>query len=76
MTRTKSFDTRKDGLEEFTKNQPEFVLYHITGLDFRGRRFKIVTAHAMHAQGFNIYNGSIWGVLPNGKRRLLCRVYN
>ena len=54
----------------------KFKLYHITGVDRYGKRFRIVTAHAMHAQGFNLWNGSIWGVESNGKRRLLSRVYN
>ncbi len=53
-----------------------FVRYEITGVDRYGKRFKLTTSNVIHAQGINLWNGSKWGVLPNGKRKLLVRVYN
>ncbi len=55
-----------------------FVAYHVTGTDVSGRRFKRVYNYAgiLWAMGVNLYNGSVWGVCADGKRKLLKRVYN
>ncbi len=52
------------------------TIYHITGVDTKGKRFRIITDNVIHAQGINLYRGSKWEILPNGKRKLLVRVYN
>jgi hypothetical protein len=49
--------------------------YHVTGVDTRGRRFKIVTTSWMHARGINVWNGSRW-LVRDGRRTLIERVYN
>ena len=54
----------------------KYVRYDVTGVDTRGKRFKITTTCARHAAGINLYNGSKWGVTDDGKRHLLARVYN
>jgi len=51
------------------------TLYHVTGVDRSGKRFKIVTSNGMHAVCINIWRGSVWEV-TNGKRKLIKRVYN
>jgi len=49
--------------------------YVITGVDVRGKRFKITTSNYIHAMGINLYRGSVWKV-EAGKRRLIKRVFN
>jgi hypothetical protein len=50
--------------------------YVVTGVDTRGRRFTpIHTDNPVHADGINLYRGSLWGV-RNGKRTLIRRVWN
>ena len=50
--------------------------YHITGVDRGGKRFKIVTNNRIHAEGINLWTGTKWEVLPNGKRKILVRIWN
>jgi len=50
-------------------------VYHVTGVDTRGRRFKITTASWLHARGINVWNGSRW-LVRDGRRTLIERVYN
>lgn len=50
--------------------------YEVTGVSVHGKRFKIVTTNYLYARGINLYRGSVWERLPNGKRRLLWRVWN
>lgn len=52
------------------------MTYHITGVDRRGKRFKIVTNNRIHAEGINLWRGTKWEVLPNGKRKILVRIWN
>lgn len=52
------------------------MTYHVTGVDRSGRRFRIVTTSHMHAMCINLWRGSVWAVLDNGKRKLIKRVYN
>ena len=49
--------------------------YHVTGVDVRGRRFKIVTTSWAYARGINVWNGSRW-LVRDGRRTLIERVYN
>lgn len=54
----------------------DYVEYHVTGLTVHGTRFKRVYQHLGWAWGVNLYNGSLWGVRPDGTRKLLKRAYN
>lgn len=51
------------------------MMYHITGVDVKGRRFKITTSNYMHAMCINIWRGTVWRV-ENGKRTAIKRVFN
>jgi len=54
-----------------------FKEFHVTGKRRDGRRFKRMKFSRFSiADGINIYEGSVWGVQENGKRKLLKRVYN
>ena len=54
-----------------------FVEFHVTGVDIRGKRFKRMTFSSFHtANMINLWQGSVWGVLESGRRKLLKRVYN
>lgn len=52
----------------------------VTGVDTSGKRFK--SSHSSNTQGAmtafstNLWQGSVWGILKDGKRKLLKRVYN
>ena len=52
------------------------AFYEVTGVDRGGRRFKIVTNSPWHCLHTNVYSGTRWAVMPNGKRRVISRVYN
>jgi len=56
--------------------QNSSVTYHITGIDTRGKRFKIVTDNPIHAQGINLFNGTKWIVFTDGRREIIQRVIN
>jgi len=49
------------------------VTYEVTGVDRNGKRFKICTDNHIHALGINLWKGTKWLVLPNGKRKILFR---
>ena len=54
-----------------------FVEFHVTGISFSGRRFKRMTFGSFKAANMiNLWKGSVWGVLENGQRKLLKKVYN
>jgi hypothetical protein len=54
-----------------------FKEFHVTGSYTSGRRFKRMTFSSFaSADMINLWNGSVWGVLENGNRKLLKRVYN
>lgn len=54
-----------------------FKEFHVTGELRNGRRFKRMTFGSFEAaRMINIYNGSVWGILENGRRKLIKRVYN
>jgi len=50
-------------------------MYHVTGVDRTGKRFKVITDNWRYAAGINVWQGSKW--LVRGKKRfLISRVYN
>lgn len=50
--------------------------YVVTGRLFNGKRFRCTTASRMHAFGIALWRGSVWVILPTGKRKRLKRVAN
>jgi hypothetical protein len=50
-------------------------VYHVTGVDREGKRFKIVTKDWNYAANINLWRGSRW-LVRAGKRWLINRVYN
>ena len=54
----------------------KYTSYIVTGVDRDGRRFKKQYSEPRWAFGINLWRGSVWGMLKNGKRKLLRRVYN
>lgn len=51
--------------------------FHVTGVLYNSTtRFKSVYSSFNTAMMINIWRGSVWAVLSNGKRRLVKRVYN
>lgn len=57
-------------------NSLAYVEFHVTGILCNGVRFKKVYSSALFAMSINLYRGSVYGVLDDGKRKLLKRVYN
>ena len=53
-----------------------YVNFTITGTDRQGRRIPARSGSFLYLRGFNYWTKSMWGVLPNGKRKLLYRVVN
>ena len=53
----------------------KMITYVITGVDVKGKRFKITTSNWIHASGINLYRGTVWKVV-DGKRKLIYRVWN
>ena len=54
-----------------------FKEFHVTGKRRDGKRFKRMKFSRLSiADTINIYQGSVWGVQENGKRKLIKRVYN
>ena len=58
------------------KSAENSVTYNVTGVTRNGRRFKIVTSNAIHAAGINLWRGTLWRVLPGGRREIVRRVWN
>lgn len=55
----------------------EFIRYDITGVLYRSnKRFRSTYTNYFYAMSINLWHGSVWGVMSNGKRRLLKRVVN
>jgi len=50
--------------------------YVITGTDRDGKRFKIETSTLAYALAHNVYNGTLWELLDNGKRKRIKMWYN
>lgn len=54
----------------------DYIKYDVTGITSSGKRFSLRYSSSALAFGINLWCGSVWGVLPSGKRKLLKRVYN
>ena len=55
----------------------EITEYHVTGVDREGKRFKFVFGSRMHALGINLWQGTVWKVNTETKKRTaIKRVYN
>lgn len=59
----------------------DFVKFIVCGVIYKSRkRFRLIydgTFNGYHtAININLYNGTVWGVLDNGKRKLIKRVNN
>ena len=52
------------------------TVYQVTGITRDGKRFKITTTNVIHAGGINLFRGTLWEVLPSGRRKVLRRVWN
>ena len=54
-----------------------FKEFHVTGKLRDGRRFKRLKFSSFaSANMINLWNGSVWGIQEDGKRKLLKRVCN
>ena len=49
--------------------------YDVTGITVDGKRFKLTTTKWWHANGINLFRGSVW-LVRDGKRTLVKRVWN
>lgn len=49
--------------------------YCVTGVDRRGKRFRLTFNNWFAARCINVWRGSKW-LVRNGKRTLICRIYN
>ena len=43
--------------------------YVITGIDRKGKRFKITTGNLHYAYGFNVWRGNLWEIQEDGRRK-------
>lgn len=58
-------------------NTGDFISYKITGKDRQGKRFCPKTsANWLFINMYNIWRGTLWGILPNGKKVRLKSYYN
>ena len=74
ISKNKSATTQSK--EVIVKNK-KYIRFEITGTLKNGRRFKPMVFDSFRsASMINIWEGSIWGVKQDGKRKLLRRVYN
>lgn len=59
------------------RDMGDFVRYVVTGKLYNSNtRFRREFQMARWAFSINLWNGRVWGVLPNGKRKLLKTVTN
>jgi len=56
-------------------NDKRIISFCITGTDKANKRFKIERANYFHIACINVWKGTLWGILSNGRRTRL-RVYN
>lgn len=50
--------------------------YIITGKDRKGKRFRIEVNSYIQVATYNIWQGNIWILLDNNKRKLVKRIIN
>lgn len=53
-----------------------YVAFEATGIDRDGRRNPCRRGSFHYLRGLNYWMKSMWGILPDGRRKLLYRVYN
>lgn len=54
-----------------------FTSFIVTGVLYRGGRFPAIhTTNFHYAMCINLWRGTVWGVLPNGRRRRIKQVCN
>ena len=71
---SENFDDVSEEIQPFDIGIKPHRNYKITGVDRNGKRFKpIYTNFPKH---FNIYCGTVWNILPNGKLTKAYNVYN
>jgi hypothetical protein len=51
------------------------LIYIVTGMDKDGKQFKLGPTSLFHAINISSWNGSPWRQIPDGKRKLIKRVY-
>jgi hypothetical protein len=62
---------------EITIDPNEFDSFVITYREYRRNTVKRMTTKSIrHAFGINLWNGRVWGIRPNGSRKLLKTVIN
>ena len=66
---------RKFAVEQTIDLTP-YVAFEATGVDRNGRRNSPYRGPLAYIRGLNYWRKSVWGILPNGRRKLLYRVYN
>lgn len=57
-------------------NGTDYVSFVATGVDRRGKRFRITSDNWLYIAGVNVWRGNKWGILPTGKRKLIQSVFN
>ena len=67
------FTKNPDGTKSWKSEKGDY--YEITGIAKNGCRFSRTTASWIHANGINLWHGSVW-LVRNGKRHLIKRVTN
>ena len=75
-SRAKASPLRRDSDGTLHWHANDFSEYHVTGVDTEGRRFKQAHKHWPTANGINLWNGTVWGVTPEGRRHRIKRVMN
>lgn len=61
----------------FTEVDNMFVKFIVTGKEYLSdKRFKSVYTKSFTAFHINLWNGRVWGITKEGKRKLLKRVIN
>jgi len=76
--------TKKVYEQHINVNPSDYTKFIVTGiLPINGRRFRKIYSCKDNPKGAwmtavmtNLWKGSIFGILPNGKRKVLKRVYN
>ena len=54
----------------------QLALYVVTGVKLDGSRFSTYTNSYVQAMGINLFRGTVWRILMNGKRKKLKSVWN
>ena len=53
----------------------QYSKFLVVGVDFWGRKFRMIHSNAMHVFMINAYRGgNVWGISKEGKRTLLKKI--